>query len=167
MQHHLHPGHQQQRSVSGPAALTDKVLPLTPTSGVFDRSDDNYTGGSPTPPSSIRTKASMARTPPQIRVDEPEDFFRGGDTSSNEVDEAQKDGRPLIEELPTPLEDALTTMHGGDEGERLREEENDDEKDERYEGDCQPSKPPLTRSPLSELGGSARKPLPALPEDPR
>lgn len=29
-----------------------------------------------------------------------------------------------------------------------------------------PSKPPLTRSPLSELGGSIRKPLPALPEDP-
>lgn len=29
-----------------------------------------------------------------------------------------------------------------------------------------PSKPPLTRSPLSELGGNIRKPLPALPEDP-
>lgn len=29
-----------------------------------------------------------------------------------------------------------------------------------------PSKPPLTRSPLSELGGIMRKPLPALPEDP-
>lgn len=31
----------------------------------------------------------------------------------------------------------------------------------------QPSRPPpLTRSPLSELGGNIRKPLPALPEDP-
>lgn len=32
---------------------------------------------------------------------------------------------------------------------------------------AQPSRaPPLTRSPLSELGGNIRKPLPALPEDP-
>lgn len=163
----LHPGHlqqqQQQRSASGPAALTDKVLPLTPTSDVFDRSDDNETG-SPTPPSSAR-KAVGQRSPPLIRVErveEPADFYTQRD-DTGEVNGARKNGRPLIEELPTPLgEEVATFMNGRDEGEQSE----DDEEEEGFEGGCEPSKPPLTRSPLSELGGSSRKPLPALPEDP-
>lgn len=48
-----------------------------------------------------------------------------------------------------------------------QEEGNDDElQTDDVWATASPSKPPLTRSPLSELGGSIRKPLPALPEDP-
>lgn len=56
----------------------------------------------------------------------------------------------------------------------IDDEEDEDDADE-IDGEergaeaeyLQPSRPPpLTRSPLSELGGTMRKPLPALPEDP-
>lgn len=166
----LHPGHhQQQRSVSGPAALTNKVLPLTPTSDVFDRSDDNETSGSRTPPSSARRKAAPARSPPLIRVEEPDEEFFVAERDNGESDNGMhsKSGsrsRPLIEEVPTPLEEASEFTNG--QGGEQSEEDDDDDEEEEYEGGCQPSKPPLTRSPLSELGGSSRKPLPALPEDP-
>lgn len=60
-----------------------------------------------------------------------------------------------------------------DQGEGLRTGSAEDEHEQEEDiGDddiwatASPSKPPLTRSPLSELGGNIRKPLPALPEDP-
>ncbi|KAJ4418152.1 hypothetical protein N0V82_005727 [Gnomoniopsis sp. IMI 355080] len=150
-----------QRSVSGPAAtasFTDKVLPLTPTSErsePFDRSDNE--NDSPTPPSS-----RAARSPPQIRVNEPEDL-----SDDDENDDADnKRTRPLIEELPSPGEESSGSITPS--SKRDREGAPDEEREHVYEDvdDGQPGKPPLTRSPFSELGASSRKPLPALPEDP-
>lgn len=155
----LRPG-VMQRSVSGPPApsFTDKVLPLTPTSErsePFDHSDNE--NDSPTPPSS-----RAARSPPQIRVNEPEDPFddeTGGDDSAEE-----KRTRPLIEELPSPGEESSGSITPSSKsGHEVAPEEKEEVHDE---DDGEPTKPPLTRSPFSELGASSRKPLPALPEDP-
>lgn len=143
----LRPG-TAQRSVSG-GSYTDKVLPLTPMSETFDRSDNE--NGSPTP-----TFSRVARSPPQIRIDESEDFF--------DDDGDDKRRRPLIEELPTPEEESSgsatpspSNRHDTTPGEDGRVYGDDD---------GEPNKPPLTRSPFSELGVNSRKPLPALPEDP-
>lgn len=146
----LRPG-DVQRSVSGPAGASymHKALPLTPTSETFDRSDNET--GSPTPPSS-----RPAHSPPQIRIDEPEDLFD---------DTVAQRRRPLIEELPTPEDDELSgnTTPGSKSGCGAAPGHEEQEYDE---DDVEPTKPPLTRSPFSELGANPRKPLPALPEDP-
>lgn len=142
-----------QRSASGPSSrpqsFKDKVLPLTPTSDVFDRSDNE--NGSPTPPSS-----RLARSPPQIRIDEHEDLFEDGPIQRR---------RPLIEELPLPEDESSgSTTPGSKSGREKTPGVQDPDYDDEEDGEL--NKPPLTRSPLSELGGSSRKPLPALPEDP-
>lgn len=68
---------------------------------------------------------------------------------------------------------AATVVDQGEEGigpglaeDYLEEEEGEDLPTDDAWVTASPSKPPLTRSPLSELGGNIRKPLPALPEDP-
>lgn len=155
----LRPG-VMQRSASGPPApsFTDKVLPLTPTSErsePFDRSDNE--NDSPTPPSS-----RAARSPPQIRVNEPEDLF--GSETDGDDSAGEKRKRPLIEELPSPGEESSGSITPSS---KSGHEAVPEDKDQFYdEDDGEPNKPPLTRSPFSELGASSRKPLPALPEDP-
>lgn len=150
-----------QRSVSGPpaaASFTDKVLPLTPTSErsePFDRSDNE--NDSPTPPSS-----RAARSPPQIRVNEPEDLF--DEDENGDADDQRT--RPLIEELPSPGEESSGSITPNSKTgcDVAPDEERELACDDVDDG--QSNKPPLTRSPFSELGVSSRKPLPALPEDP-
>ncbi|CAN8097171.1 unnamed protein product [Discula destructiva] len=168
------------RSVSSPAAalMTDKDLPLTPTSDVFDPSDNE--NGSPTPPSS---RKAPRPSPPQILIDEAHSPIfadqHDDDGSDQEVISlgSKKTSRPLIEELPTPAEEVSTFMSGRAGGEQSEEVKDDDDgggggsdevEDEVEDEDAsgEPSQPPLTRSQLSELGTSSRKPLPALPEDP-
>ncbi|KAJ4391320.1 hypothetical protein N0V93_004937 [Gnomoniopsis smithogilvyi] len=170
----LRPG-VMQRSVSGPpaASFKDKVLPLTPTSErsePFDRSDNE--NDSPTPPSS-----RAPRSPPQIRVNEPEDLFddddddddddnNDDDSNDNDDDEVDKRARPLIEELPSPGEESSGSITPSSRSSRkvAPEQKGDQVYDDEDDGES--NKPPLTRSPFSELGASSRKPLPALPEDP-
>lgn len=165
-----------QRSVSGPpaASFTDKVLPLTPTSErsePFERSDnENY---SPTPPSS-----RAAQSPPQIRVNKPEDLFDDDDNdddNNNDDDDdddrvngrINQDTEPLIEELPSPGEESSGSVTPSSKrGREVAPLEGEEDQVYDEQDDGEPNKPPLTRSPFSELGAISRKPLPALPEDP-
>lgn len=185
-------GGQQQRSVSGPvpfsrsASYTEKMLPLTPTSEVYSGDDDD-TIGSPPP---MTTGHVAAQQPPEIRVDRPEPGARAGDLfgepgrnqpAEEEDGDENSDNVSVVaaktasleegEEGPSEGEDsssgsASTALLISGREESPADEGHDEGHDEGLEAES--SKPPLTRSPLSELGLGIheRKPLPALPEDP-
>ncbi|KAG8161580.1 hypothetical protein KVR01_008567 [Diaporthe batatas] len=158
-------------------SYTDKVLPLTPTSEEFDSNDNG------TPPPLPRSHTQKA---PKIRINEitpDEEYFdrdrldQGSDGNSTATPQAFEPVR----------EDPMSTvaMHVSEDEEGDDEDEFSDSASAPYldsrdstvevesvqrlddldEDTMEPSKPPLTRSPLSELGAeSSRKPLPALPE---
>ncbi|ROW12340.1 hypothetical protein VMCG_00610 [Cytospora schulzeri] len=156
----LHPGGAQARSRArhGPGnsvSYTEKMLPLTPMSEGFDSNDNDTDLGSPSPP---RSKA------PRIRVNEAE---IDGFLDRQELDQEENDAVPSTpKKVSSSLDDASSTLIDSrettaevDEVGRIEDEDNKDKTQEA-------SKPPLSRSPLSEPGvpGPSRKPLPALPE---
>lgn len=179
----LHP-HDLQRSGSNTTSLndrhglaplshsmlyTDKTLPLTPTSEGFDSTNED---GSPTPPTKIQ--------PPRICVDEPDepdDLYEiegvsqahdEGDDYSDGINRSPEKIGLVVEDGPSSGEESsvsAVTLMDEREGSGSAEEEDELHAEDTYLTSS-PSKPPLTRSPLSELGGNIRKPLPALPEDP-
>lgn len=171
----LHPGN-IQRSVSGPIpqhgqrtappshamSYADKVLPLTPRSEVFDDGNESGNGSSTPPPSSRRG--------PTIRVDEP-DVYYDSPEHNEDSDDFIAGKQKSIEDSPTSGEESSSSVDTlMDRREASPDDDDDDDEVDGNAGGClgvdQPSKPPLTRSPLSELCGISRKPLPALPEDP-
>lgn len=159
-------------------SYTDKVLPLTPTSEEFD-SNDNSTPPPPPP----RQHAQKA---PKIRINEltpDEEYFdrdrfdQGSDGTSTATPQAFEPGR--ADPLSTVAMDVGEDEEGDDEDEfsdsasapyldsreSTVEVESVQRLDDLDDDTNEPSKPPLTRSPLSDLGAeSSRKPLPALPE---
>lgn len=159
-------------------SYTDKVLPLTPTSEEFDSNDNN------TPPPSHPRPHSQ--TAPKIRINEltpDEEFFdrerhdQGSDETSSATpqafepvradpmssvaievgeDEEGDDEDEFSDSASAPFLDSRETTVEVGNMQRI------DDSDDDITG---PRKPPLTRSPLSDLGTeSSRKPLPALPE---
>lgn len=159
-------------------SYTDKVLPLTPTSEEFDSNDN----GTPPPPLP-RVHSQKA---PKIRINEltpDEEYFdrdrldQGSDGTSTATPQAFE---PIREDLMSTLAmDVGEDEEGDDEDEfsdsasapyldsreTTMEVESVQRLDDFDEDTTEPSKPPLTRSPLSDLGAeSSRKPLPALPE---
>lgn len=159
-------------------SYADKVLPLTPTSEEFDSNGN----GTPPPP---RPRPHPQKAP-KIRINEltpDEEYFdrdrldQGSDGTSTATpqafepmredpmslvgmevgeDEEGDDEDEFSDSASTPYLDSRETTMEVESVQRL-----DDFDDDTTE----PSKPPLTRSPLSDLGEeSSRKPLPALPE---
>ncbi|KAK2605394.1 hypothetical protein N8I77_008233 [Diaporthe amygdali] len=159
-------------------SYTDKVLPLTPTSEEFDSNDN----GTPPP------RLPRPQTAPKIRINEltPDDEFfehdghnQGSDETNNTTpqalepvrgdpmstvaievgeDEEGDDEDEFSDSASAPYLDSRETTI---ELEGVRRIDDSDGVDDTIG----PSKPPLTRSPLSDLGTtSSRKPLPALPE---
>lgn len=170
----------RHRVASRRVSYTDKMLPLTPTSEEFDSNGD----GTPPPP---RTRLHH-QAAPKIRINEltpDEEFFdrdrhdQGSDETSTATPQAfepvradpmssvnvevgeDEDGDDEEEDefsdsASAPFLDSRETTAGVENVRRI------DDLDDDTTG---PRKPPLTRSPLSELGAeSSRKPLPALPE---
>ena len=159
-------------------SYTDKVLPLTPTSEEFDSNDN----GTPTPP----RPRPHPQTAPKIRINEltPDDEFfdrdrhdQGSDETSTATPQAFEPGRgdPMSsvanevgEDEEGDDEDEFSdsaSAHFLDSRETTVEVENVPRIDDPDDDTTGPRKPPLTRSPLSDLGvDSSRKPLPALPE---
>lgn len=159
-------------------SYTDKVLPLTPTSEEFDSNDN----GTP-PPARSRPHPQTA---PKIRINEltpDEEFFdrdrhdQGSDETSTATPQAFEPGRgdPMSsvvievgEDEEGDDEDEFSDSASApflDSRETTVEVEHVPRIDDPDDDTTGPSKPPLTRSPLSDLGvESSRKPLPALPE---
>lgn len=162
-------------------SYTDKVLPLTPTSEEFDSNDNN----TPPPP----RPRPHSQTAPKIRINEltpDEEFFdrerhdQGSDETSTATPQAYESVKadPMLSVAIEVGEDE----EGDDEDdedefsdsasapylesrETTVEVENMQRIDDSDDDITGPRKPPLTRSPLSDLGAeSSRKPLPALPE---
>lgn len=79
-------------------------------------------------------------------------------TKSKDLDHHQD------EDIPFYNEDEMDDQQQG--GRDLTPGQDDVDGEEQGEHIQTARPPPLTRSPLSELGGNMRKPLPALPEDP-
>lgn len=159
-------------------SYTDKVLPLTPTSEEFDSNDN----GTPPPP----LPRQHSQTAPKIRINEltpDEEYFdidrhdQGSDGTSTATPQAFE---PVRED---PMSSAAMDVGEDEEGddedefsdsasapyldsrETTMEVENVQRLDDPNDDIMGPRKPPLTRSPLSDLGPeSSRKPLPALPE---
>jgi hypothetical protein len=161
-------------------SYTDKMLPLTPTSEEFDSNDN----GTPPPPRSRPHPHNQ--TAPKIRINEltpDEEYFdrerhdQGSDGTSTATPQAFEPVR----------EDSMSSvgLEVGEDGEGDDEDDFSDSASAPYldsrettvevedlqriddpdDDMMEPSKPPLTRSPLSDLGAeSSRKPLPALPE---
>ncbi|KAL1855859.1 hypothetical protein Daus18300_010933 [Diaporthe australafricana] len=175
----LHPtGAQAPASRHGVArrrpSYTDKVLPLTPTSEEYDSNDN----GMPPP---------RPQTAPKIRINEltpDEEFFehdrhdQGSDETSSATPQAFE---PVRDPMSSMSIDVGEDEEGDDEDEfsdsasapylDSRETTAEVEDVQRIDDTdvvddtTEPSKPPLTRSPLSDPGAeSSRKPLPALPE---
>ncbi|KUI59339.1 hypothetical protein VP1G_06571 [Cytospora mali] len=134
---------------------TEKNLPLTPTLEGFDSNDNDTEGCSPTPPRPVA---------PRIRVNGPgADGFLDGEELRQARDNTSP---PRSEEIVSSLNGVRSTLLGSRETtvevedvERIDDGDNVDKAQ-------RPSKPPLTRSQLSEQGvpGVSRKALPALPE---
>lgn len=159
-------------------SYTDKVLPLTPTSEEFDSNDNG------TPPPALPLPHS--KTAPKIRINEltpDEEFFDrdGHDQGSDETSTATPQafdpvrGDPMSsvavevgEDEEGDDEDEFSDSPSApflDSREATVEVEDVQRIDDPHDDTTAPSKPPLTRSPLSDLGAeSSRKPLPALPE---
>lgn len=184
-------------SFSRSASYTDKMLPLTPKSEVYsgDERSNADTNGSPPPRTTGGVAAQQA---PRIRVDRPEpgpepeadepfgepdrDLGRelyaeeeGSDENSDIVSVVTARTAPIEEgeEDPSEGEDSSSGSAATlllDRREESPAEIDGDVGDDEGgdDGSGAESKPPLTRSPLSELGLGihTRKPLPALPEDP-
>ncbi|KAH8781306.1 UNC-like C-terminal-domain-containing protein [Diaporthe sp. PMI_573] len=159
-------------------SYADKVLPLTPTSEEFDSNDN----GTPPPP----LPRPHPQTAPKIRINEltpDEEYFdrdrldQGSDGTSTATpqafepvredpmssigmevgeDEEGDDEDDFSDSASAPYLDSRETTMEVEYMQRI------DDPDDDMTG---PSRPPLARSPLSELGAeSSRKPLPALPE---
>lgn len=159
-------------------SYTDKVLPLTPTSEEFDSNDN----GTPPPP----RPRPHHQAAPKIRINEltpDEEFFdrdrhdhvsdenssatpqafdpaRGDPMSSVAIevgeDEEGDDEDDFSDSPSAPFLDSRESTFEVEDVQRIDDPDDDT---------TAPSKPPLTRSPLSDLGAeSSRKPLPALPE---
>lgn len=162
-------------------SYTDKVLPLTPTSEEFDSNDNS------TPPPPRPRPHPHAQTAPKIRINEltPDDEFFDLERHDQGSDETSSATPQAFDPVKGDPMSAVAIEVGED-------EEGDDEEDEFSDSPSvpyldsreatvevedvqriddpdddtmEPSKPPLTRSPLSDPGAeSSRKPLPALPE---
>lgn len=159
-------------------SYTDKVLPLTPTSEELESNDN----GTPLP---ARPRPQKA---PKIRINEltpDEEFFehdrhdQGSDENSSATpqafepmrgdpmssvpidlgdDEEGDDEDEFSDSASAPYLDSRETTAEVEDVQRIDDPDVADDTTE-------PSKPPLTRSPLSDPGAaSSRKPLPALPE---
>lgn len=161
-------------------SYTDKVLPLTPTSEEFDSNDNS------TPPPPRPHPHPHAQAAPKIRINEltpDEEFFdlerhdQGSDETSSATPQAfdPVKGDPMSavaievgEDEEGDDEDEFSDSPSApylDSREATVEVENVQRIDDPDDDTTEPSKPPLTRSPLSDPGAeSSRKPLPALPE---
>lgn len=159
-------------------SYTDKVLPLTPTSEEFDSNDNN----TPPPP----RPHPHSQTAPKIRINEltPDEEFFDRDRHDQGSDETSTATPQAFEPVRADPMSSVAVEVGEDEEGDDEDEFSDtasapfldsrettvevgnmqriDDSDDDITG---PRKPPLTRSPLSDLATeSSRKPLPALPE---
>ncbi|POS81439.1 Sad1/UNC domain-containing protein [Diaporthe helianthi] len=159
-------------------SYAEKLLPLTPTSEEFDSNDN----GTPPPPL-LRPHAQKA---PKIRINEvtpDEEYFdrgrldQGSDGTSTTTPQALE---PVREDPMSTVAMGVGEDEEGDDEDEFSdnasapaldsrestlEVESVQRLDDLDDETTGPSKPPLTRSPLSVLGAeSPRKPLPALPE---
>ncbi|KAL8338352.1 hypothetical protein RB598_006966 [Gaeumannomyces tritici] len=149
-------------------AYSDKTLPLTPTS---EYGDDDGRRGNATPSIHVVDESgasSFFEDASSFELLHKSDGDRGGDTSTESLYSSDgivpatevQPGIEVKERTPPPEEEVV--VPGSQEGEAVAVGQ---EPTPDASGDDEESGPPLTRTGMAQFG-DARKPLPALPEDP-
>ncbi|KAL8371549.1 hypothetical protein RB595_001371 [Gaeumannomyces hyphopodioides] len=149
-------------------AYSDKTLPLTPTS---EYGDDDGRRGNATPSIHVVDESgasSFFEDASSFEMLHKSDGDRGGDTSAESLYSSEgivpatevQPGIEIQERTPPPEEEAVAPGRQEGEAVLVGQEPSPD-----GSGDDEESGPPLTRTGMSQFG-DARKPLPALPEDP-